>query len=121
MAEILLVDTNPDHVRALSGLVKYRTSSSIRVTNDCVDAVRTAFMNPPDLIMINAIVFCSADFGFARALAESPETAAIPVIVHVSGRLEPLTTKRIRACGVKKIVELPVSGSITKLEDCTAP
>tara|TARA_Y100000588_G_scaffold391142_1_gene498881 strand:- start:4402 stop:5151 length:750 start_codon:yes stop_codon:yes gene_type:complete len=108
MADILLVDSNPEHVRAFEGLVKYRTGHEIEVVPDCVQAIRRVHTRRPDLILINVLLFSSKDFGFAKALSEVPEHADIPLSACLSGHIGELTYKRIEALGAG-LLELPVS------------
>ncbi len=108
MADILLVDSNPEHIRSLSGIIRYRTRNELNVVSDCVQALRRIHSRPPDLILINVLLYCSEDFGFARALAESREHGAIPVATHLSGNVGDLTRRRIEARGAR-LLELPIS------------
>lgn len=115
MAEILLVDSNPEHVRSLDGIVKYRTRHQIEVVPDCVSALRRIHLKRPDLILINVLLYGSEDFGFAKALSESPEHATIPVAVHISGHVGDLTQRRIEALGAR-LLELPISADEIEVE-----
>lgn len=118
MADILLVDSNPEHVRALGGLIRYRTPNHLDVVPDCVTAIRHIQSNPPDLILINVLLYCSAEFGFARALREL-EGEAVRILVHVSGHVKDLTRLSIEAHGAK-LVELPLEASEIR-EELTKP
>jgi len=42
MAKILLIDSNPEQQRALSGLIKYRTPYSVVTTETGVEGARAA-------------------------------------------------------------------------------
>ena len=108
MADILLVDSNPEHVRSLEGIVKYRTRHAIDVVPDCVQALRRIHDKHPDLILINVLLYGSVEFGFAQALSESPVHATIPIAVHASGHIGDLTRRRIEAQGAR-LLELPIS------------
>ena len=114
MSDVLLIDGNPDHVRPLSGLFKYRIKHSLDVAGDCVSGLRRIYARPPEVILINALLFASEDYGFARALSEEPAHASIRVVVLISGRLEEI---RARAAGQygATILELPASaGELSK-------
>lgn len=111
MAKILMIDSNPEHQRALGGLLRYRSAHSVVMVVSCVDGARAAVSQRPDLIMINALMFMIRDFAFARALRKNPQTSAIPILVHTTGALEDLTRRRLKRQGVAGMVELPVSAS----------
>ena len=110
MGDILLIDGNPDHVRPLSGLFKYRLKHNLMVVGDCVLGLRLIYTRAPDVILINTLLFATEDFGFARALAEDEAHASIKVIVLISGRLDEIRARSVEQFGAS-ILELPASAS----------
>lgn len=108
MSDVLLIDGNPDHVRPLTGLFKYRVSHELEVVEDCVSGLRRIYGNPPDVILINALLFSSEDYGFPRALSEQAMHRSIRVIVLVSGRLDEIRERSVEQYGAS-ILELPAS------------
>ena len=108
MSDILLIDGNPDHVRPLSGLFKYRIKHTLDVAGDCVSGLRRIYANPPGVILINALLFASEDYGFVRALSEEPSFSTIRVVVLISGRLEEIRIRATEQFGAA-ILELPTS------------
>lgn len=111
MAKILMIDSNPEQQRALGGLLRYRSSHSVVMVVSCVDGARAAVSQRPDLIMINALMYMTRDFAFARVLRKNPQTSAIPILVHTTGALEDLTRRRLKQQGVAGVVELPVGAA----------
>ncbi len=114
MAKILLIDSNPEQQKALSGLIRYRTPYSVVTTETCVEGARAVVAERPDLVMINALMFMASSFAFSRALQQNDQTGAIPIVVHTSGALGELSQRRIEVRGVAGIVEMPVgAGELT--------
>lgn len=103
-----MIDGNPDHVRPLEGLFKYRVSHDLEVVSDCVSGLRRIYSRPPHAVLINALLFASEDYGFARALAEDAGHASIRVIVLVSGKLEEIRARAVEQFGAS-VLELPAS------------
>jgi hypothetical protein len=108
LSDVLLIDGNPDHVRPLSGLFKYRVKHDLEVVGDCVSGLRRVYANPPDVILINALLFASEEYGFPRALAEEDAHAGIRVIVLVSGSLDEIRERSVAQYGAV-VLELPTS------------
>ena len=108
MSDVLLIDGNPDHVRPLPGLFKYRIKHSLDVAGDCVSGLRRIYARPPEVILINALLFASEDYGFARALSEEPAHSSMRVVVLISGRLEEIRARATGQYGAT-ILELPAS------------
>ena len=116
MAKVLVVDGNPDHLRLLGGLLRYRTSHQVTVVETCVAGARAAVSDPPDVIMINALLFMGSQYAFPRVLQQNPRTASIPFLVHATGSLGEITQKQIEASGVAGVVELPISADELEAE-----
>ena len=109
MSNVLLVDGNPDHIKALSGLFKYRIKHDLDIVEDCVSALRHIYRNPPDVVLVNALLFASEGYGFPRAMAEDPTIAASSrVVVLISGRLDEIRERAVARFGAS-ILELPAS------------
>jgi len=108
LSKVLLVDGNPDHIRSLSGLFKYRLKHELVVVGDCTSAFRTLSTQSPDVILINALHFASEDYGFARVLSEEPGHELIGVVVLVSGAVDEIRSRAVERFGAT-ILELPVN------------
>ena len=109
MARVLIVDSNPDTQRALSGLLKYRTRHTFEMVESCTDGARKAISMAPDLIMINALMFIGSNYAFPRVMQQHNKTAGISFLVHTARDVGELTRKQIEASGVAGMVELPIS------------
>ncbi|MCZ6632203.1 MAG: hypothetical protein O7G87_02295 [bacterium] len=109
MANILMIDSNPDHKRSLGGLLKYRTAHTVWMEDGCVAGARAAVGKLPDMIMINALLFIHNEYAFPRVLQQNPKTASIPFLVHSTGELGELTRKQIEASRIASVIELPIS------------
>jgi CheY-like chemotaxis protein len=109
MARILIVDANPDHQRALGGLIRHRTDSSAVIVDSCVKGARIAVRDHPDVILVNVLLYVDGEFAFQRALGRSASTQDIPLLVHCSGQMEALTRRRVEASGAAAVLELPVN------------
>ena len=110
MANILVIDGNPEQQRALAGLIQYRTTHSYTLAEDCVEGVRAVASGGTDLIMINVLMFMAGNFAFSRVLGRNSRAASLPVLVHTSRALEDLTRRLVQVHGVAGFVELPLSG-----------
>jgi len=108
VSKVLLIDGNPDHVRPLAGLFKYRVKHSLTTVGDCVAGLRYIYADPPDVILINALLFANEDYGFPRALAEDTSRAGSRVVVLFSGRLDEIRERSVEKYGAT-ILELPTS------------
>ncbi len=109
MPQILIVDGNPEHQRALGGLIRYRTESTTEIADSCVEGARIAVRDHPDVILVNVLLYVDGQFAFQRALGMNASTRGIPILVHCSGEMEELTRRRIEANGAAGVLELPVN------------
>ena len=108
MRNVLLVDGNPDHVRLLSGLFKYRLEPDLQVVGDCVSGLRQIYTQAPDVVLVNALLYGSEDFGFPRAMTEGEMNDGIGIVVLVSGRLDEIRERAVKQFQAT-IVEMPTS------------
>ena len=108
MHNVLLVDGNPDHVRLLSGLFKYRLEPDLQVVGDCVSGLRQIFTQPPDVVLVNALLYAIEDFEFPRAMTEGEMNDDIGIVVLVSGRLDEICERAVKQFQAT-IVEMPTS------------
>ncbi len=108
MSKVLLIDGNPDHVRSLAGLFKYRTKHSLTTVGACVAGLRCIYADMPDVILINALLFASEDYAFPRALAEDSSRAGSRFVVLFSGRQDEIRERSVEKYGAI-ILELPTS------------
>ena len=60
------------------------------------------------MILINALLFASEDYGFARVLSEEPRHAEVGVVVLVSGSLDEIRSRAAEQFGVT-VLEPPTS------------
>ena len=109
MPQILIVDGNPEHQRALGGLIRYRTESTTEIADSCVEGARIAARDHPDVILVNVLLYVDGQFAFQRALGMNASTKGIPILVHCSGEMEELTRRRVEANGAAGVLELPVN------------
>jgi CheY-like chemotaxis protein len=109
MPQILIVDGNPEHQRALGGLIRYRTESTTVIADSCVEGARIAVRDHPDVILVNVLLYVDGQFAFQRALGMNASTESIPILVHCSGEMEELTRRRVEANGAAGVLELPVN------------
>lgn len=113
MRNVLLVDGNPDHVRLLSGLFKYRLEPNLQVVGDCVAGLRQIYTQAPDVVLVNALLYGSEDFGFPRAMTEGEMNDGIGIVVLVSGRLDEIRERAVKQFRAT-IVEMPTSADELK-------
>ena len=111
MANILLIDSNPEHRKSLGGLLRHRTSHTVRIVEKNIEGVRAASTDQPDLIMVNALLFMDKNYGLPRVLQQNEKTASIPFLIHTSTDLGEVVQRQIEASGVAGVLELPVSAS----------
>lgn len=76
---ILVVDDQPDNVRALSKILQSRGYQVRQATSGQV-ALRTANSQPPDLILLDIRMPQMDGYAVCAALKQSPQTREIPVI-----------------------------------------
>jgi hypothetical protein len=113
MRNVLLVDGNPDHVRLLSGLFKYRLEPDLQVVGDCVSGLRQIYTQAPDVVLVNALLYGSENFGFPRAMTEGEMNDGIGIVVLVSGQLDEIRERAVKQFQAT-IVEMPTSAGELK-------
>jgi len=109
MARILLIDSNPDNLKSLEGLFRYRTRHEFDTATSQTEGARKAVSGSPDVIMMNALLFMGKNYAFPRVMQQHDKTMHISFLVHANGHLGEITEKQIQASGVATIVYLPVS------------
>jgi DNA-binding response OmpR family regulator len=80
MANILIVDDNPDIAFMIQEKIRSAIGGAIRIANNGEAGLKAIDDEPPDLIMLDIRMPGTDGFEVCRLLKASPTTAAIPVI-----------------------------------------
>ncbi len=80
MANILIVDDNPDIAFMIQEKIRSAIGGVIRIANNGEAGLKAIDDEPPDLIMLDIRMPGTDGFEVCRLLKASPATAAIPVI-----------------------------------------
>jgi PAS domain S-box-containing protein len=80
---VLVVDDNADMRHYMAGLLA--SEYEVQTAADGVEALRTAFRRPPDLVVTDVMMPHLDGFGLMRALNDDPRTVGVPVLM-VSAR-----------------------------------
>ncbi|MDA0672684.1 MAG: response regulator [Cyanobacteria bacterium] len=78
-ATILVIDDDPAGIRALSELLRQQ-GYTVRRSISSVLGLRSAQMDPPDLLLVDVMMPEMDGFEVCRHLKADPKTAAVPVI-----------------------------------------
>jgi len=79
IANILVVDDQPDNIRALSNILQEK-GYKVRQATSGKTALRTAKAQPPDLILLDIRMPKMDGYAICTALKQSPQTREIPII-----------------------------------------
>jgi len=109
VANVLLVDHNPETQRSVAGLLRYRTRHDVTAVASSSEAVRVATGGGADLVLANVLMCVTQDYALLHSLRGDPRTASLPILVHTSGELDELTRRRLDTHHVAGILALPVS------------
>ncbi|TAN53634.1 MAG: response regulator [Methylococcaceae bacterium] len=86
-ATILVVDDSPENIEVLGSVLS--AQYDVRVAIDGDDALRQAFGEPPDLILLDIMMPGIDGYEVCRRLKRNPSTCSIPVIfVTALGQVE---------------------------------
>ena len=126
MAQILLIDSNPENRKSIEGLLRYRTRHVFESVATPTDGARKAVSFQPDLIMMNVLMFMGKNYAFPRVMQQHDKTMHISFLVHANGPLDEVTEKQIQASGMATFIYLPASadeleGAIQSALEKSAP
>ena len=77
-ADILIVDDNQSNLHLLNDLLS--NLYTVRLVSDGLEALRSAFATPPDLIILDILMPGMDGYAMAARLKANPRTSEIPII-----------------------------------------
>ena len=118
MANLLMIDDNPQTQKYLARIIRHRTSHELEFANDGPQGIEKIVEQRPDLIFLDLFLPGMDGLELFTALREHPATHNIPIVIHTAIPLDDVTQIRLRRIAYDALVEFPIEASeLTRIID----
>ena len=111
MACILVIEDNPQSRRYLERIIRHRSTHQLIFAGTGKEAIEHLVARRPDLIFLDLFVPETDCFELFAILRKHPATADIPIVIHTTVPLDPLTRLRVKRMRFEGFVEFPIEAS----------
>ena len=111
MANILVIEDNPQTRRYLERIIRHRSTHQLVFAGTGKEAIEKLVDQRPDLIFLDLFVPDTDCFELFALLRQHPATADLPIVIHTSVPLDPLTRLRVSKMRFEGFVEFPIEAS----------
>lgn len=111
MACILVIEDNPQSRRYLERIIRHRSRHQLIFAGTGREAIEHLVAKRPDLIFLDLFVPDTDCFELFALLRKHPATADIPIVIHTTVPLDPLTQMRVKKMRFEGFVEFPIEAS----------
>ncbi len=111
MANLLMIDDNPQSQKYLERIIRHRTPHSIEFAGDGQQGIEKIVAQRPDLIFLDLFLPGTDGFELFVTLRNHPATHNVPIIIHTAVPLDDVTLIRLRRMTHDGLVEFPIEAS----------
>ena len=111
MANLLMIDDNPQNQTYLSRIIRLRTDHEFAVAGSGPEGIEKIVAQRPDLIFLDLFIPGIDGFELFKLLRDHPATHSIPIIIHTAVPLDDVTQIRMRRIQPDAFIEFPVEAS----------
>lgn len=111
MANLLMIDDNPQSQKYLERIIRHRTSHALELAGDGPEGIEKIVAQRPDLIFLDLFLPGTDGFELFTALRNHPATHNVPIIIHTTVPLDDITLIRLRRVTHDGLVEFPIEAS----------
>ena len=111
MANLLMIDDNPQNQTYLSRIIRLRTAHEFAVAGSGPEGIEKIVAQRPDLIFLDLFIPGIDGFELFNLLRDHPATHSIPIIIHTAVPLDDVTQIRMRRIQPDAFIEFPVEAS----------
>jgi CheY-like chemotaxis protein len=111
MAQLLMIDDNPQSRLYMERIIKHRTKHKIQFANDSREGMERLVKCRPDLLFLDLFLPGTDGFQLFDILRSHPATATIPIIIHSAVPLDKITQMRLRRMRHDGYLEFPIEAT----------
>ena len=111
MANLLMIDDNPQSQKYLERIIRHRTPHAIDFAGDGPQGIEKIVEMRPDLIFLDLFLPGVDGFELFSTLRNHPATHNVPIIIHTAVPLDDVTQIRLRRVTHDGLVEFPIEAS----------
>ncbi len=111
MANLLMIDDNPQSQKYLGRIIRHRTSHALVFAGDGTDGIEKIVEQRPDLLFLDLFLPGTDGFELFTTLRNHPATHNVPIIIHAAVPLDDVTQIRLRRITHDGLVEFPIEAS----------
>ena len=111
MANLLMIDDNPQNQTYLSRIIRLRTDHEFAVAGSGPEGIEKIVAQRPDLIFLDLFIPGIDGFEIFKLFRDHPATHSIPIIIHTAVPLDDVTQIRMRRIQPDAFIEFPVEAS----------
>lgn len=111
MANLLMIDDNPQSQKYLGRIIRHRTSHALVFAGDGPEGIEKIVAQRPDLLFLDLFLPGTDGFELFTTLRNHPATHNVPIIIHAAVPLDDVTQIRLRRITHDGLVEFPIEAS----------
>ena len=111
MANLLMIDDNPQNQTYLGRIIRLRTDHRFVVAGSGPEGIEKIVAQRPDLIFLDLFIPGIDGFELFKLLRDHPATHSIPIIIHTAVPLDDVTQIRMRRIQCDAFIEFPIEAS----------
>ena len=111
MANLLMIDDNPQSQKYLERIIRHRTPHALVFAGDGAQGIEKIVEQRPDLIFLDLFLPGTDGFELLATLRDHPATHNIPIIIHTAVPLDDITQIRLRRMSYDALVEFPIEAT----------
>ena len=96
MANLLMIDDNPQSQKYLGRIIRHRTSHALVFAGDGPEGIEKIVEQRPDLLFLDLFLPGTDGFELFTTLRNHPATHNVPIIIHAAVPLDDVTQIRLR-------------------------
>ena len=118
MANLLMIDDNPQTQRYLGRIIRLRTKHVLNFAGNSVEGIENIVAQRPDMIFLDIFLPGTDGLEFFAILRDHPATHNIPIAIHTAVPLDDVTQIRLRHISYDALIEFPIEVSeLTRIID----
>jgi CheY-like chemotaxis protein len=111
MANLLMIDDNPQSQKYLGRIIRHRTSHALVFAGDEPKGIEKIVERRPDLLFLDLFLPGTDGFELFTTLRHHPATHNVPIIIHTAIPFDDVTQIRLRRIPHDGLVEFPIEAS----------
>jgi CheY-like chemotaxis protein len=111
MANLLMIDDNPQSQKYLERIIRLRTPHRLDFAGTAAEGIKKIIAHRPDVLFLDLYIPGMDGIDLFEKLRSHPTTQDLPVIFHSAVPLDPVAQMRLDKLHFEGFVEFPIEAS----------